>query len=292
MDPSPAVAGRGRAFGKLILCGEHAVVYGHPALAVAVDRATSVALRRRPGPTDVAPGTWSDARLRLALREGLGEEGWEVAIHSELPVGRGMGSSAALSVAVIRAWAAATGASLEPGDEHARAMALERVFHGNPSGLDHAMAARGGAVRYTRGEAAPILVDLPPPAWRLAVLDSGTAGDTRALVAGVAARRPGVDPALDAIGALVPRAEAALADPAALGPLLTENHALLRRIGVSTPALDRLVDLARSAGAHGAKLAGAGGGGVVIALGPDPDAIVAAARAAGVDAFTVGIGRS
>jgi mevalonate kinase len=104
-------------------------------------------------------------------------------------------------------------------------------------------------------------------------------------VAGVASRRPGIDPVLERIGALVVEARRVLDDPRALGPLLTENHRLLRQIGVSTPTLDDLVALALDHGALGAKLAGAGGGGVVLALTEDPAPILAAASDRGIHAF-------
>lgn len=273
----------GRGHGKLILCGEHAVVYGHPALAMAVDRRTTVRLTPRPGPLE-ARGDIVDDRLIPALRTVLPPEGWLVDIGTDLPVGRGMGSSAALAVALIRAESASRGHAPSVDEVFERAFAVERVFHGNPSGLDHAVSARGGLLRYRRGPP-PSFEPLPLPSWRLVVLDSGVAGDTKQLVAGVASRRPTVDADLDRIGELVLEATAALDDPQALGPLLTENHGLLRRIGVSTPQLDDLVALALKAGALGAKLAGAGGGGVVLALVEDPEPVLRAAAAAGVPAF-------
>jgi mevalonate kinase len=282
MDAAGPFEGRGH--GKLILAGEHAVVYGHPAVALAVDRGVRVRLTRRPGPTAPAPGTPEDDRLRAALAQALPPSGWEVAVDADLPTGRGMGSSAAFAVGLVRAWAAAEGRPLDEEACWEAALAVERIFHGTPSGLDHAVSGRGGALRFVRGEP-PHITPLPCPAWPLVVLDSGTAGDTRALVAGVRSRRPAVDPVLDAIGALVPQVEAALDDPAALGPLLTRNHALLRDLGVSTPTLDRLVELALGAGAWGAKLAGAGGGGVVLAVAPAPERVVSAVRAAGFGAF-------
>ena len=123
---------------------------------------------------------------------------------------------------------------------------------------------------------------LPCPSWSLVVLDSGDRGDTSALVAAVAARRPGVDPVLERIGALVDEAAAVLDDLPALGALLVENHRLLGRLGVSTPRLDALVELALGAGAAGAKLSGSGGGGIVLALVDDPSPVEAAAVDAGV----------
>lgn len=279
-------AGHGHAFGrgKLILVGEHAVVYGHPAIAFAVDRGVHVTVTPLDGPTRIEP---ADARLAEAARVVLPARGFHVALRSDLPIGRGMGSSAAIAVGLVRAAAQALGERLTAAAEWERAFAIEQVFHGTPSGIDQTVSARGGALRYRKGPPAEI-EELPCPTWRVVVLDSGSCGETRALVDGVRARRPAIDPALDAIGALVPRAQAALHDPAALGPLLTENHRLLREIGVSTPALDDLVALALRAGARGAKLAGAGGGGVVIALADDPAPVLAAAEAAGVPAFVTG----
>jgi mevalonate kinase len=275
----------GRGHGKLILSGEHAVVYGHPAIAIAVDRGVTARLRRRPGPTATELHTPADDRMVQALRVVLPGEGWCVDLESDLPLGRGMGSSAAIAVALVRAWAAASGETLDHDAVWERAFEVERIFHGTPSGLDHAVSCRGGALRYQKGPP-PRFEPLPCPTWPLVVLDSGVAGDTRALVDAVRARRPGIDSVLDEIGALVTAVEQALHDPARLGPLLTENHRLLQRIGVSNHALDELVQLALDAGAFGAKLAGAGGGGVVLALTADPDRLLAQARDRQVPAFS------
>jgi len=264
------VTGHGSA--KLILVGEHAVVYGHPAIAFAVDLRTHVTLSPHVGPTRVdSPHT--DPRVRDALCTVLPSQGWAVQVRSDIPVGRGMGSSAALAVALVRAHQPSlAGQALIDA-----AMPIERAFHGNPSGLDVVVSANGGCVGFRRGP--PMAIEpLVPGPWTVVVLDSGSAGDTAQLVRGVAARRPAIDPVLQAIGDLVDEVRDALADPPALGRLLDRNHALLQQIGVSTPRLDELVDLARAHGAYGAKLAGAGGGGVVIALVHDPEPLTDAAR--------------
>ncbi|MFT7518314.1 MAG: mevalonate kinase [Kiritimatiellia bacterium] len=274
----------GRGHGKLILTGEHAVVYGHAALAVAVDRGTTVRLWSCEGATRTDPTTPCDDRLQMALLRALPAQGWCVQIESDVPIGRGMGSSAALSVGLVRALANAEGRAPDTTTIFEQSLALERIFHGTPSGLDNAVSARGGALRYRRGPPASF-VTVPCPTWPLVVLDSGVSGNTAQLVAEVGRRRPSIDPVLHAIGELVTEVERALGSPEDLGPLLTQNHELLRRIGVSNNVLDGMVDLALRAGASGAKLAGAGGGGVVIALAPDPDAIVRAAINAGMNAF-------
>jgi len=280
--------GLGEGFGKLILVGEHAVVHGQPAIAFAVDLRTRVRLRRVDGDTVQIPG--DDPRLHRALAAAL-PGGLSVELDSEVPIGRGMGSSAALAVAAVRALADLEARSLDNDELHARAMLIEQVFHGNPSGLDVAISSRGGVLAYRRGPP-PTLEELEPPTWSAVVLDSGSSGDTADQVAGVAARRPGVDPTLEAIGELVVQARSVLHDAHALGPLLTRNHALLRTLGVSTPELDDLVALALEAGACGAKLSGAGGGGVVLALCAQPGRVVEAAERRGVSALVVRPARS
>lgn len=274
--------GVGRAPGKLILLGEHAVVYGHRAIAVAVSLGTTVRLRPREGPTATGPGSVEDPRMRAALAAALPQSGLEVRIDSELPIGRGMGSSAAFTVALLRARAALDGRIPTFEELFRDGFALERAFHGNPSGLDHTVSALGGAILYRRGEA-PVRLNMTRR--ELIVLDSGSAGDTAEMVAGVAARRPAVDADLAALGAIVERSLDRLNDPEALGALMTEAHAGLRRIGVSTPRLDALVQLALDNGALGAKLAGAGGGGVVVALTAAPDPLLRAAAELGIVAM-------
>ena len=283
----------GSAPGKVILSGEHAVVYGHPCIAAALSLHTTVHLHPRPGPTGLAGGGSPDPRLRAALDAVLPSDGVGVQIDSTLPIGRGLGSSAALSVALVRARAALQGRTLDFATTHREGFAIERLFHGSPSGVDHAVSALGGAVRYRLAAAGPEISPHSMPRLQLVILDSGAAGDTKAQVASVAARRPGVDGVLSQIGALTTEVATHLEDrasPAVLGPLLTENHRLLQALGVSTPTLDRAVALALATGAHGAKLAGAGGGGVVIALVDDPAALVEAATAAGLSALAVTLG--
>ena len=272
--------GRAWASGKLILAGEHAVVHGQPAIAFSVDLGSTVEITARPGPTSI-DGPIQDPKLTQAVQMVVGDHGYGVSIASTLPIGRGMGSSASLAVAIVRAWADLTE---QPIDVFDAAMPLERLFHHNPSGVDVAVIARGGVLRYQR-TVPPTMSPLPCPSWTAVVIDTGKVGVTADLVAGVTSRRPGIDPILTRIGALVDEAAAALHDPAALGPLLLENHTLLAQIGVSTPQLDELVGMAMAHGAYGAKLSGAGGGGVVLALTDDPAPIVAASQALGLRAW-------
>ncbi len=280
-------SGHGRGHGKLILCGEHAVVYGHPAIAFAVDRCTRVTASPHSGSLDVIckldnPG------LRLAAEQIFGDRGWQVQIDTDVPLGRGMGSSAALAVALAEAHARATSGDTSHEALMEAAMPIERHFHGNPSGLDVAVALHRKPMRFLRGP--PMTwTPLRPCPWPLVVLDSQVQGHTRELVDQVAAQRPKVDPILNEIGQLVDEMASVIEDPEEVGPLMSENHRLLQALGVSTPELDHLVDLSVRQGALGAKLAGAGGGGVAFALmrtQEDADALCDEATQAGVVAWT------
>lgn len=267
------------------------MVYGHPALAFAVHRGTRATLTRRPGPLTVTAydeplDVTTAASIAAAVARVLPSEGIGLSLRSTLPLGRGMGSSAALSVAVVRAWSVLCTDDLDDQACRTKASAIEQVFHGNPSGLDVAVSVHGGALWYRRGEP-PELRPVAAPEGQWAVLDTGAAGNTAALVAGVASRRPGVDAALSRIGALTALAEAALQDPSTLGPILNENQARLAEIGVSTDQITELCEFALAHGALGAKLSGAGGGGVVLALCNDAQRLVQAATLAGLRAFTV-----
>lgn len=269
--------------GKLILSGEHAVVYGYRAIAIAVSRGTTVTLRPRPGPSAIEASVIDDARLWPALSTVIPAEGFGVSIASDLPIGCGMGSSAALAVATVRAVARAEGREADFAEIYERAFVIERVFHGTPSGIDHTVSAMGGAVLYRKGEA-PVALALGAP-LRLVVANTGTPGNTAEMVAGVRARNP--ERELRRIGAITEMVSAHLQRGEDVGALLDENHRMLQAIGVSTPRLDAVCAAMRSAGATGAKLAGAGGGGVAIAVGGDPAALIAAAVSLGCEAFEV-----
>jgi mevalonate kinase len=291
--------------GKVILLGEHAVVYGVPALAGALAAGVRVqpaagepTLRVPAWGVAVAPGeTPPLARAYRAILEAL-----EIAappcafeVQFELPTGAGLGSSAALSVALVRALGRACGRTLGRGDELRAAMAAESVFHGRASGIDHAVAAHGGFGRFTRAEG---FQPLPAPRpIRLAVGHTGRARDTQGRVLRVAEierERPDETRArFAAIGELVAQAEQAIArgDLPRLGAAMDANQRALEALEVSCPEIESLCVLARGVGALGAKLTGGGGGGCVIALAPGrEEAVLEAWRGAGHDAFVTDVG--
>jgi mevalonate kinase len=302
---------------KLILCGEHAVVFGRPAIALPLTgvraEATVEAGERGSGVVFDAPDLGRSWRLadrpddpfselvcallnRLAPGETLD---LRVAMRSDIPVASGMGSGAAIATALVRALAGHLGATLAPEEISALVYESERRFHGTPSGIDNTVVAFERAVwfqrvtdtrsptgqepsavddrvpvttggrRLTTALIEPVCIGAP---LTLLIGDTGVRSETK-LPVGEVRRRREVEPAryealFDRVGRAVAEVRAALAagDVGTLGALLSENHALLREIGVSSPELERLVSAALEGGALGAKLSGAGWGGVMIAV--------------------------
>ncbi|WP_394827697.1 mevalonate kinase [Pendulispora albinea] len=299
----------GRAHGKVILVGEHAVVHGVPAIAVGIDRGCVASARPLPrGPSQLSIAAWNagiaedDASdlargyraLLDASRGAIGSGAFAVEVSVDLPAGAGLGCSAAVAISIARA--------LDPGanvsEIEARAMAWERVFHGNPSGIDAAVCARGGALSYRRpGPGVSMALD---GVLHLAIGHSGMAASTKAMVASVARqmeRRPEfvgeVFASIADISAAATRAIQA-SDREELGKLLDANQRLLAALGLSTPDLERMCELARGSGALGAKLTGSGGGGCAVALAPSAHVargIVARWKHAGYTGFATVAGQ-
>jgi mevalonate kinase len=290
-----------RASGKVILLGEHAVVYGAPALAVGLD--LGVLARAAPaerasvtiGEHRAAAGDESElGRALVALLAELGAPPLAIEAELELPAGSGLGASAALGVAIARAVLEAAAPGTDARGERARvlagAAAWERVFHGNPSGIDAAAAESGGCIRFTRAggpERVPMARALP-----LVIALAGPPASTRAMVEGVARlaeRRPdSFAKTIAGITSLVDNARLCIeaGDLPGLGKLMDLNQMLLAGLMVSSETIEAACACARSAGALGAKLTGAGGGGAIVALADlDPDPVLAALRAAGFRCF-------
>ena len=285
------------AHGKLILLGEHAVVYGVPAIAVGLERGAEAEAAPSPSPSlrvgerAALPGDGSDlGQAFAALLAALGESNVAVRASLQVPAGSGLGASAALGVAIARAVLDARGLPNDRRRVLAAAAAWEGVYHGNPSGIDAAAAESGSPILFDKSSGpVPIILgrDLV-----LAVGLAGPPASTKLMVESVARlreRRPAlVDQALEAIRVLVNNAKLCLeaGDLPGLGSLMNYNQMLLAGLFVSTEGIERCAALAREAGALGAKLTGSGGGGAVVALcDGDFEPILAAWRSAGIECF-------
>ncbi|TKX74704.1 mevalonate kinase [Halorubrum sp. GN11_10-6_MGM] len=297
--------------GKVYLFGEHAVVYGEPAVPAAIERRATVSAEPReddhvrveaedltldgftveyaggtgdrpdvdvPTPLVEAAMGYVDAAVEQA-REAADapDAGFDITVESDIPLGAGLGSSAAVVVAGIDAATRALGEPLDRRELAERAYQAEfEVQDGQASRADTFCSTMGGAVRVAGDDCEPI----DAPNLPFVVGFDGGAGDTGELVAGVRALRDEHEFAADtveSIGDLVRTGEELLADAdpeeppapgllAELGELMDFNHGLLAALGVSARSLDAMVWAARDAGAHGAKLTGAGGGGCIVAL--------------------------
>lgn len=279
--PGPRTA-RGRAPGKVILLGEHAVVHGWPAIALPVNRWVQAEVSERNGrPTGagrpectIEPCIPPRELLAMAGRTlGRSVEGLDVSITSNLPAAMGLGSSAAVSVALIRALAAYYAIPLSHQEASDCAYALECRFHGQPSGIDNTTVAYATLLRFVRG-GTPTALELGQALSLLVVVGRQPRATRSAieLLQLKRARNPqAIDAAFARIGALVDEATSALEQGnwTVLARCMNENHAILADLGVSTPELDELVREARAQGAWAAKLTGGGGGGAIVCLCPE-----------------------
>jgi mevalonate kinase len=298
--------------GKVYLFGEHAVVYGEPAVPCAIERRARVTAQPREDdrvkvdaadlsldgftvtwggsvddrPDIDAPQPLVEAAMRYIdeavaqTRDAIDDQtqGFDITIESDIPLGAGIGSSAAVVVAAIKAATESVGVELDAETVAERAFQAEYAAQdGQASRADTFCSAMGGAVRVEGDDTTRI--DAPPLPFVIGY--DGGAGDTGTLVAGVRELRETHDFAADTVETIgnVTRTgerlltEAAGTEPTAefldeLGELMDFDHGLLSALGVSARSLDTMVWAARDAGAHGAKLTGAGGGGCIVALDP------------------------
>jgi hydroxymethylglutaryl-CoA reductase len=282
--------GRGKAAGKIILLGEHAVVYGQPAVALPLPDAITASLYDAESGVHLSIPAW-DVEHTVAHGEQVGEGAMallqfvlqrlqlesnsiSVEVDARIPPAAGLGSSAALAVAFIRALDDAFALNMSDQAINALAFECETVVHGTPSGIDNTLAVFGKAILYRKEGPERILelvLDASPP---LLIVSSGIRGITREQVKGVRIRRQQDEAAYERVFAEIGNLSLAgtealtRGDYKRLGSLMNIGHGLLNALQVSTPLLEEMVDIARASGAAGAKMTGAGGGGCIVALCP------------------------
>ena len=277
--------------GKIILFGEHAVVYNRPAIAVPVSevQAQAVVMADPKAPVGRVWIQAPDIQLDSSM-EDLPEDhplvrliqlfmlhysinhmpACILRVTSTIPLAAGMGSGAAISVACLRAMSAFIGAPMPSEQVSALAYEIEKIYHGTPSGIDNTVVAYKKPVYFVRGLPIEILSLVKP--FTLVIGDTGVRSPTYGPVDAV--RRAWMaDPdryqaLFDHAGAITQTARRLIESglPDELGSLMNENQRILVEMGVSSVELDRLILAARNAGALGAKLSGGGWGGNMIAL--------------------------
>lgn len=304
---------------KVILFGEHFVVYGEPAIVLAIDKRAYAKVEIRQdkklcihsqnlglsaffenGNIKVKKGDLREARIKLEpircavekVLEKAGEKvGLNVEVNSTVPVAAGLGSSAAVAAAVTAAVGAALNVKMLKEDVFRIAFEAEKIMHGTPSGVDPAISTFGGTMLFQLDTGfKPLEVKAEVP---LVVGNTGVERSTRVQVAKVRELRDKypqvVEPVMRAAREIVLQAMDALRkdDLETIGELMNINHALLYGLGVSDESLEWLINAARKAGALGAKLTGAGGGGCMIALAAKErlDKVLEAVQRAGASAF-------
>lgn len=281
---------RGVAAGKVILLGEHAVVYGRHALALPLVNAVSAIVREASDSMSLSIADWNifekwtsadreptgaAAVVALVMHEfGVRDRCFDIQVHSRIPIGMGLGSSASFAVAVIRALDSFLGLNKSDEDIDQLAFRCEGISHGTPSGIDNNIATFSQPVLFSKGDqgrSETVRLSEEPP---LVIAASGSRGVTKDQLAGVRRRYDGNNSLysriFDEIEEISVAGASALAarDYEQLGSMMNVCHGLLNAIEVSTPELECMIDIARSAGAVGAKLTGAGGGGSIVALCP------------------------
>ncbi|MBF9651715.1 MULTISPECIES: mevalonate kinase [Streptococcus] len=260
--------GVGQAHSKIILIGEHAVVYGYPAISLPL---LEVEVTCKVVPAESPWRLYEEDTLSMAVYASLEylditEACIRCEIDSAIPEKRGMGSSAAISIAAIRAVFDYYQADLPHDVLEILVNRAEMIAHMNPSGLDAKTCLSDQPIRFIKNVGFTEL-EMNLSAY-LVIADTGVYGHTRESIQVVQNKGKDALPFFHALGELTQQAEDAISqkDAEELGQILSQAHLHLKEIGVSSPEADHLVETALSHGALGAKMSGGGLGGCIIAL--------------------------
>jgi mevalonate kinase len=303
--------GRGSGFGKVILFGEHFVVHGVPGIVSAIDSTVDADVKKTGEGIAVrderkgAKGYTQKKRVqqeesieRMLRTMGIDLEKvvLDIWLGGNLPGFSGIGASAASSVAIARAVAEEFEMVLSDEKINEIAYEAEKAYAGTPSGIDNTAATFGGLIWFERnlggGPNTIEKLSIRAPV-EIIIGNTGIVADTKAMVAGVAARKKRNPRDYDLLFkqaedlAFSARKSLEEFDLKKVGALMNENHRLLQEIEVSCKELDYLVNFARTQGAFGAKLTGGGGGGCMVALTPGKELQEAVAAAMEKEGFKV-----
>ncbi|MFV2041378.1 MAG: mevalonate kinase [Candidatus Hydrothermarchaeales archaeon] len=273
--------------GKVILFGEHAVVYGEPAIAAAIDKRIFVSVEERSNESIEISSThelrdgypYVKAAAEITFEYLGSRRGLEISIDAEFPPASGLGSSAAVSVATILATASLLGGEIGKKDLAQLGHQVEKRVQGAASITDSSVTTFGGVLFIKpRLEVAEKITTVSLP---LVVGYTGVGDSTKEVVKNVGVLRDSypevVDPIIHTIGQVALAAKKVLSEEGDIGGLMNINHGLLEALGVGTERLSQYVYAARKAGAFGAKITGAGGGGCMVAYVPQNQEGVAGA---------------
>jgi len=301
------MASHGEGFGKVIMFGEHFVVYGIPAIASAIDSRTTaeVAKSGKYELVDNRPATPSYKKEKFSQQEesvkiifntmkiSPEKTPIKITLGGDLVAASGVGASAASCVAIARALSKEFEQNLNDEKINAVAFEGEKGYHGTPSGIDNTAATYGGLIWFRKGNPPTMeRISMKQPV-EIIMADTGITADTTAVVGDVKKRKEAEPEKFQKIFA---EAEKIMADARAaleemdlprVGTLMNRNHELLQQIGVSCPELETLVETARKAGAIGAKITGTGRGGNIVALTPGTELQEKVAKAIEARGFRV-----
>jgi mevalonate kinase len=288
--------------GKIILLGEHGVVYGNPAIAAPIClRATVsiaesksrkvISLPRGTTPTQRnAFGISFQAALKHMSTLGIALPSLDVSVTSEIPLSMGLGSSGAISVATARAlWMMAGTKNPSVSKVEATALEMEKCFHGTPSGIDHSTSSRNSIIYFKTGNVKPIHIKHD---FQFVIVLMGKRPGTKETVSQLRERQSKYPQRNQAVFKLIAqlaqegKEALEMGDAVAFGNIMDMNHGCLSALGLSGPRIDSAVHAMRAAGASGAKLTGAGGdGGAVIGLFPNATQAVKKLNVKGFNCF-------